>query len=61
MGMLKGETTMFKALLVENPDNQYQCSLQSLENNALPQEDVLIQVQYSSLNYKDGLSVAVRR
>jgi acrylyl-CoA reductase (NADPH) len=51
---------MFKALLVENPDNQYQCSLQSLENNALPQEDVLIQVQYSSLNYKDGLAISGR-
>ena len=47
----------FKAMVVrETPENQFvrEVKQQSLKN--LPPNEVLIEVQYSSLNYKDALS-----
>ena len=46
----------FKALLVEKTDDGYTRSIVERDVSDLPDGDVLIQVAYSSLNYKDGLS-----
>ena len=48
---------MFKALVLDQVDDKTVSSLQELDESALPDEAVLIDVAYSSLNYKDGLAV----
>jgi acrylyl-CoA reductase (NADPH) len=48
---------MFKALVLNQTDGAVQAAIQDLTDDALPQGDVLVQVAYSSLNYKDGLAV----
>ncbi len=51
----------FPALVLEKPDDEVQANLQSLQLSDLPdQGDVLVEVDYSSLNYKDGLAVSDR-
>ncbi len=47
----------FKALLLEKDHQQTPPSIQWLTQTDLPQEDVLIQVDYSSLNYKDSMAL----
>lgn len=52
-------TTHFKAMLVtENTDATFSREIVNRELVALPEGDVLIQVKYSSLNYKDALSAS---
>lgn len=47
----------FKALVVEElTDGKFKRSIQDWDIDNLPENDVLIKVQYSSLNYKDALS-----
>lgn len=47
---------MFNALVLEkNDDGKVTSSMQSLEESALPEGDVTVNVDYSTLNYKDGL------
>jgi len=46
----------FKALLVEKEGDTFTRSIVERHTDDLPEGDVLIQVQYSSLNYKDALS-----
>jgi acrylyl-CoA reductase (NADPH) len=46
----------YKALVVEELNNKFIQSLQTLSTDNLPAGDVLIRVHYSSLNYKDALS-----
>lgn len=48
---------MFNAILVENDDAGYRASLKQVDEAALPEGDVLVQVQYSTLNYKDALAI----
>jgi acrylyl-CoA reductase (NADPH) len=47
---------MFKALLLEKGDT-FSASIQSLDEAALPPGDVLVRVDWSTLNYKDGLAI----
>lgn len=47
----------FKALVVDNADDSYTASIKDLSVSDLPDEPVLIDVSYSTLNYKDGLAV----
>jgi putative YhdH/YhfP family quinone oxidoreductase len=48
---------VYKAFLVsETADGQFQRAIVERTIDTLPDHDVLIQVQYSSLNYKDALS-----
>ena len=47
---------MFKALLLDNA-NGFQVKLQDLDEARLPAGDVTVAVQYSTLNYKDGLAL----
>ena len=58
--MLKNEK--FKAMVVESPDKETcRRSIQDKFIDNLPDGDVLIQVKYSSLNYKDALSATGNR
>jgi acrylyl-CoA reductase (NADPH) len=44
----------FTAILATQVDGKFTAELEQLERSALPAGEVLIRVQYSSLNYKDG-------
>ncbi len=46
----------FRALLVEKTDNGFERSLVERDVADLPEGDLLVDVRFSSLNYKDGLS-----
>ncbi|MDA1076333.1 MAG: YhdH/YhfP family quinone oxidoreductase [Proteobacteria bacterium] len=46
----------FKALLIEKTDSGFTRSIVEREDSDLPEGDLLIDVHYSSLNYKDALS-----
>lgn len=46
----------FKALVVEESDGTFSRSVRDWNIDKLPENDVLINVKYSSLNYKDALS-----
>ncbi len=48
---------MFKAIVINKDDKGYRAELGQLEESALPAGDVRVQVQYSTLNYKDGLAI----
>ncbi len=51
--------THFKALWIEeNQDGTFSRSIKEVPIDSLPENDVLIRVHYSSLNYKDGLSAS---
>lgn len=47
----------FKALVLNQEDNKTVAGIQNLTTDDLPAGDVLVAVEYSSLNYKDGLAV----
>jgi len=48
----------FKALVVEkNDDGKTSASVQSLDESQLPEGDVTVAVEYSTVNYKDGLCI----
>jgi len=46
----------FRALVTENVDGNFISTVKERSVSDLPEGDVLINVKYSSLNYKDGLS-----
>ncbi len=48
---------MFKALVLDQQDGKTQAQVKTLEDAVLPDESVLVAVEYSSLNFKDGLAV----
>lgn len=48
---------MFKAIQIEKTDEGQKVSLTQLEESALPDGDVTIDVAYSTLNFKDGLAI----
>ena len=48
---------MFKALLLEESDGKVTSSVQELDEARLPEGDVTVAVDYSTLNYKDGMIV----
>lgn len=48
---------MFKGILINNVDGQYAADLVDIQEQDLPEGDVLVQVSYSTLNYKDGLAI----
>ena len=51
----------FKALVVEEHEDTFTRSIQTKSIRDLPDNDLLIRVQYSSLNYKDALSAIGNR
>ncbi|HQR97725.1 MULTISPECIES: MDR family oxidoreductase [unclassified Polaromonas] len=48
---------MFKALQLNKSDAGFSAALVSLDEAELPTGDVLVEVEYSTLNYKDGLAI----
>jgi len=46
---------MFKAILLEESDGKVTAELTELEESLLPEGDVTVAVEYSTLNYKDGM------
>jgi len=48
---------MFKALILEQQEKKTIAEIRQIDESTLPQEEVLIAVDYSSLNYKDGLAI----
>ncbi len=48
---------MFKALVLDQIDGDMVAEIRQLGADDLPKEDVRIAVEYSSLNYKDGMAV----
>ncbi|AFK64093.1 zinc-binding alcohol dehydrogenase [Advenella kashmirensis WT001] len=48
---------MFNAILIEKDDAGYRATATSVDEAQLPQGDVLVDVQYSTINYKDGLAI----
>ncbi|WP_372881034.1 MDR family oxidoreductase [Psychromonas sp.] len=48
---------MFKALVLEQQDKKTIAEIRQLDESSLPEGEVLIAVDYSSLNYKDGLAI----
>ncbi|WP_137170663.1 MDR family oxidoreductase [Marinomonas sp. FW-1] len=48
---------MFKGLLITQKDKQNAISVAELSEDQLPAGDVLVEVHYSTLNYKDGLAI----
>ena len=51
---------MFKAILLEKSEAGFKASVQSVDEAGLPAGDVLVQVEHSTLNYKDGLAITNR-
>jgi putative YhdH/YhfP family quinone oxidoreductase len=49
---------LFNAIVANEVDGKSKGQLQQLSMDDLPKEDVLIEIAYSSLNYKDGLAVS---
>lgn len=52
---------MFNALIARQSDTGQAVSLEALELTDLPDNDVLISVDYSTVNYKDGLALTGTR
>ena len=51
---------MFNALQVEKDDAGYRCTLASLDESKLPDGDVTVRIEYSTINYKDALAITGR-
>ncbi len=48
---------MFKAIQIAKTDDGQEVTLTELDESALPEGDVTIDVAYSTLNFKDGLAI----
>jgi acrylyl-CoA reductase (NADPH) len=49
---------MFKALVLENTSGAVSATVQELEDSRLPAGNVTVAIEYSTVNYKDGLIVS---
>lgn len=48
---------MFKALLVEKDEHGYRANIRELPESSLPEGDVTVDIEHSTLNYKDALAI----
>lgn len=48
---------MFRALLLTQQDKKTLANIESIDEQQLPEGDVTVAVEYSSLNYKDGMAI----
>ena len=48
---------MFKGILITKDESGYQVGLQQIDAAVLPEADVTVGVEWSTLNYKDGLAL----
>ena len=46
-----------KAILLSKPESGFAAALADIDEAALPEGDVTVKVDYSTLNYKDGLAI----
>lgn len=56
---------MFRALLLSKPNDEFTCEIVELPDSDIPDDDlgdetVTISVEYSTINYKDGLAISGR-
>ena len=49
---------MFNAIYLTREADQFQARVAGLDEGALPEGDVTLRVEYSTINYKDGLAIA---
>jgi len=50
----------FRALVLDQSDDALTATVQTLDDDALPEADVTIDVEWSTVNFKDGLAYAGR-
>src|SRR5579863_6318351 len=48
---------MFKAILIDRPEGTQTVRLAELDDAQLPDAAVTVRVEYSTINYKDGLAI----
>ena len=48
---------MFKGILIDKDEAGYRAAVRDIDESQLPDGDVTVRVQYSTLNYKDGLAI----
>lgn len=48
---------MFKGILITKDESGYKTTLQEIDDAVLPEGDVTVKVEWSTLNYKDGLAI----
>ena len=48
---------MFRGILIEKDEQGYRAALKEIDESLLPEGDVIVDVLYSTLNYKDGLAI----
>jgi len=48
---------MFKGILINKDDDSYNAAFTDIDESSLPEGDVRVDVQFSSLNYKDALAI----
>ena len=48
---------MFTALLLSQTDDGFSCEIHQLDEDRLPEHEVTLAVEYSTVNYKDGLAI----
>jgi acrylyl-CoA reductase (NADPH) len=51
---------MFKAILIRKTDSGQDAQLTALDEAELPEGEVTVRVEYSTINYKDGLAITGR-
>ncbi|HQS07690.1 MAG TPA: oxidoreductase, partial [Xanthobacteraceae bacterium] len=51
-------TDTFTALVIEDEAGKPKASFKQLTFSDLPDHDVLVEIAFSTLNYKDGLAVS---
>lgn len=48
---------MFKGILITKDEAGYKAQVQQIDEATLPEGDVTVRVEWSTLNYKDGLAI----
>ncbi|MEO8443017.1 MAG: MDR family oxidoreductase [Betaproteobacteria bacterium] len=48
---------MFKAIVISKSGDAQQCAVRDVDETELPDGDVTLKVDYSTVNYKDGLAI----
>lgn len=48
---------MFKALMLEKDGDTFSAGIKDVSEDQLPEGDVLVRIEYSTLNYKDALAI----